>query len=685
MIGSVKGYPNVMRAPNLKLSQLLPNPVGELDVNRCPDPDCLNFGERAFGVPLPLLGGGTTSKATLLNSTAAGLGKYRLSKLGGDYTRVSRVFEYQFNHLTWTDGRELRCQAYGDRGICNSAFAILSNIHMADEIERLRGHNGVLAGPACSACGRRYLDAPHEFMLNGANSKRPARKGAQTAGAKGIRVVHRPCRGKKGARFTISLDHVRQRNTADNVQILQALVNGVGINGIARMLSPSGSGRSAGIGRVYDRIFWLEATLLAFEREKLRCWREEIAARGEPARHHIAHDDVLLTVNWETSADRRLTQLNCAISADVRSGYVYRIDVDFDPTLDAASFFADAYTDQAGRPVRLRQAYFQKALGSFTHPLMSFQRPSGRLDEPSFFAAAASQLQVFRDTKLVRMPTATPEQVLERDAALARIDAQISLIHRIHEGYFDLAKSKRDRRAPFTGVPTRDIYTKAAHFYCLKEMLPPGWITLVTEQEGTLPRVLPHVFHDEIAADDFEWLVMTFDKDATKPEIVDRVKTYRDALTAFADAEQKAGRYDPDTMKFGPVRRAFIAQTMTTRTRPGAAGPLPYPSSNYQQGFMPRIWIDSPIQASGETEKVVGFPLVRSDMRAKLKALPFDQPIADPELRLRVARCVERATLQAVSTFINALRERISMVRRAGGRSAAALSTSRSCSARPAR
>jgi hypothetical protein len=85
---------------------------------------------------------------------------------------------------------------------------------------------------------------------------------------------------------------------------------------------------------------------------------------------------------------------------------------------------------------------------------------------------------------------------------------------------------------------------------------------------------------------------------------------------------------------------------------------------------MPKLWVSSPIQASGETNKVVGFPIVRANLRARLKALPFDQNISDPELRLRVARRVERATLQPVSTFINALRERISMAKRAGGRSA---------------
>ena len=63
--------------------------------------------------------------------------------------------------------------------------------------------------------------------------------------------------------------------------------------------------------------------------------------------------------------------------------------MDFDPGLDPTSFFKAPYLEASGRPIRLRQAYMQESGQSFTHPLMSFQRPSGRLDEPQFFAAAA--------------------------------------------------------------------------------------------------------------------------------------------------------------------------------------------------------------------------------------------------------------------------------------------------------
>lgn len=75
----------------------------------------------------------------------------------------------------------------------------------------------------------------------------------------------------------------------------------------------------------YARIFWLERTLLAYERAPLAEWRKRVKRQrvkdGKPYVHtRIAHDDVSIGVNWETRADRRITQLNCSVSADIRSG-----------------------------------------------------------------------------------------------------------------------------------------------------------------------------------------------------------------------------------------------------------------------------------------------------------------------------------------------------------------------------
>ena len=394
--------------PNLSLDQLYPPVAGSINLNACHDPDCGNFGVPADLTIKRVLGRNAQARKAALrsNSGLAGLGQYKLhSGAGPEDRRMSSALEYAGDPHQWVDRRSLQCQFDDGAGPCGVMFELISNEHVADEIERLRDYSGVLAGPECKACGRRYLDAPEEFVLNGAHGRiqahedqegpvRPAR----------IRLIHKPCKGFPGARFSVSLDHLRQRRSSDNVQILQALVNGAGLNQLRRMLAPSGSGRACGVSRLYERIFWLEKTLLAFEREQLRRWRERIDASEDVPFHTLAHDDLVMNANWETSLDRRITQLNCAATADIRSGYVFRLDVDFDPTVDPASYFDEAFVDASGALINLRQLYTRKSGASFTAPLMSFQRPTGRFDERHFFAAAASQLEVFRETQWRRMP-----------------------------------------------------------------------------------------------------------------------------------------------------------------------------------------------------------------------------------------------------------------------------------------
>ena len=486
-----------------------------------------------------------------------------------------------------------------------------------------------------------------------------------------LRVIHKPCRGKPGARFTIAMEHDHQKRSADNARILQALVNEVGLNGIRRMLSSTEAGNSCGMSRVYDRIFWLERTLLAFEREQLRRWRERAAREGRKVRHHLAHDDIILSVNWETRDDRRISQINCSATADVRSGYVFRLDVDFDPTVDPATLFDQTFVDPDRGLMNVRREYESASGEPYTAPLMSFQRPTGRFDEHHLFAAAASQVALFRSKDLPRMAADTPEQQREKAEVDAETAARHDLIGTLHHGYFDLPESTDDRRAPHTGIMTRDILTKAAHFEMLRRTLPPGWWTLVTEQEGMLPRILPHVFRAEIEADDFAWVAVTFDKEVTKPKAQERVEAFRRAYDLFVQGLRQADPVAEAAMTEGQRKRAFVAHAMATEVmwdRFGTASPMS--TTNYSQRHMPKVWIRSPLQTSGETEKVVGFPLVRRTLRGHLKALAFDEEITDPAMCERAARLVYAATLQPVSSFFNALRERVSLAQRAGGRAA---------------
>lgn len=207
-------------------------------------------------------------------------------------------------------------------------------------------------------------------------------------------------------------------------------------------------------------------------------------------------------------------------------------------------------------------------------------------------------------------------------------------------------------------MATRDIYTKATHFVLLKEALPEGRIVLTTEQEATLPAILPHVFETEIQQDRFVWLMMAFDKKATKSDHLRKVKAYKQDRWRFRNEALYDNRFDLDT-DAQTITETFIADHIRPATRPGKTV-RPFPISNFVGQAFPKLWVHSPTQASGELDKVVGFLIVPMQLRQRLKRVPFDCGAAPADLREDLAPWAYRATLQPVSTFMNSVRERLS-------------------------
>jgi hypothetical protein len=104
--------------------------------------------------------------------------------------------------------------------VCNSAFSLVSPAHLNNDLERPRNHSGVLNGPACCRC---FLAARDEFSLNGAHQQTRNSKGKATkkkAIPKAVRVLHKPCKGKKGcAFFDLAPACGGKKTTADNLRI----------------------------------------------------------------------------------------------------------------------------------------------------------------------------------------------------------------------------------------------------------------------------------------------------------------------------------------------------------------------------------------------------------------------------------------------------------------------------------
>lgn len=654
-----RGNLQVRTLPKLTVSQLYPEERKEINLNTCGDPDCGNFGVSPDPVFDQFVGRGAEARRQAAGRTepkiAASFGFYTMSSVK-DEERISKVLNFHNAPAIWSDGRRLVCRHHQGASACKVGFALLSNHHFLDELERLRDNDGVLDGPRCGACGRRYLAAPDEFALNGTNGKDP-----KTKRPLGMRVIHKPCKGRKGSRFTVSKDHQGQRDREDNIKILKMLVNGASINSIQRVLTCPRTGERAGMSRIYDRIFWLERTLLAFERAQLGKWRKDLERRGVLRHTRIAHDDIVLGINWETSADRRITALNCSASTDIQSGYVFRLDVDFDPRVDPVEAFKDAYLDASRRPKNLFGQY-RNATQSFVAPLLHYQRPTGRFDEAAFFGACQSSLRLFAVQTEDAFDGAPLPPDVQQAVAEARWFADAAEL--VGEEWFGLSEHQRDSRNTFTGIMTRDAYTKAAHLALLKEMLPEGRMTLVSEQEALIARTVPHIFRDHILADRFEWLAIAFDKEATKPKVQHRVGVFRSNLAQFRQS------YAGQDVSDWEMLELFVEHSMTpatSSTRSGAPGPAH--GATFESRAFPQLWISSPAEIAGETQKIVGFPILSPRYRSRLRPLPFDTSPTDPELRAALARRVLRATIQPTSTFFNALRTRLALAGRAGGRS----------------
>ncbi len=481
-----------------------------------------------------------------------------------------------------------------------------------------------------------------------------------------MRVIHKPCKGAPGARVTVSSEHRRQKKRDKNLRILAMIVNGNRLHDMRRMLRTPRGETELGMSRLYDRIFWLEKVLLAYERAQLAEWRTEVERQRikdeKPYTHtRIAHDDISINLNWETRTDRRLTQLNCSISADIRSGYVFRCDADFDPKIDPLEVVEEHYLGST-QSVNLRKQY-RNGDGAFTAPLMHFQRPTARFDEPALFASAIGKLHrlIYRTDKafdaanLPRSP----------DAKKSRSDGErrATEIEFLRDKWFNFVKQERDGRGSFQGIVTRDTYTKAASLACVKDMIPLGKMTLVGEQEGTMGRVVPHVFRKDILNDRFEWAIVSFNREASSDWIDQRKDEFHISFEVWRDAHPGLGYWD--------ALQAWAAANITPAfqsLRDGSKSPWPGP--NFASKAYPQLWLRSPVPRANEVDKVIGFPISSPRCRSEYRKLGIDDTIQDPELRSAITRRMTMATLQPVSTFQNALRNRVSLVERAGGRSA---------------
>jgi hypothetical protein len=91
---------------------------------------------------------------------------------------------------------------------------------------------------------------------------------------------------------------------------------------------------------IYGKLAFLHRQCLRFSGD-----RERRLLEGMPLpKLYLATDRQSLTVNWSNRKDRRNIMLQTIATADLRSGYVFGMDLNFDPSFDLDDIEAQAAT-----------------------------------------------------------------------------------------------------------------------------------------------------------------------------------------------------------------------------------------------------------------------------------------------------------------------------------------------------
>lgn len=281
-----------------KRSHRFPPTAAGIQVNHCKNPKCENFGVP----PKAVAGRGRAS------TPAAAVGP-------GDYTVVA----------SGKDLPALKCR------LCGEITPMQSNMAIAEELLRISDYLEPVL-PRCPSEACALSTAP------------PAPENVTHFGTNGHGTPRFKCVGCRKAFAFGGRSTKRQRRTSQNRDILQHLMNAMPLRRIIKVLGISPN-------QLYDRVDFLydQAQMFAGARERTLLDRDDLGTR------YLSVDRQKLVVNWHSKKVRKNTTLLSIATADQRTGYVFGVNVNFDPFLDSEEVekdmlrFGDAMLPKAFR------------------------------------------------------------------------------------------------------------------------------------------------------------------------------------------------------------------------------------------------------------------------------------------------------------------------------------------------
>lgn len=370
----------------------VPPTAAGIQVNVCKNPQCANFGVP----PTPLRKWERRPRTEDGAKAPPGPGDYGLAGRGNQRSTLVCL-------------------------LCRESMPLHSNIAIAEELIRISAY----LDPEPLACPNdACTDKGAGLVKFGTN-----RHGTPRYRCNGCRKVFAD--GGKSTK--------RQRKTHLNRDIFQQLMNSVPLRRIIKMneISPS---------TLYSKLDFIHKQCMAFVSER----EQQLFAKSDLGVMYLTTDRQKLMVNWQSRKDRRNTSFLSMATADLRTGYVLGVNINYDPSMDAEKVIEE-----------------HKKLGD--DKLNRPYRRYARVWLPEDFDSADGRANDARATKVRKQLDEHVSPSLALEGLSAVIDAMYEEV--LSREDIEAESPSPEIRTPVKGMVVHEQVVMFAHFQMLARML----------------------------------------------------------------------------------------------------------------------------------------------------------------------------------------------------------------------
>jgi transposase-like protein len=481
---------------------------------------------------------------------------------------------------------------------CGRGFVVKSNLAVHEEFMRIGAYlePEPPAQPAScpsSACANHAV--PLDVAADAASLGPYRHHGRTKSGTPRYRC------GACGRTFVAKRRSRKRPTSHEDREVLDKYYNGM----VARRIAKT---TGVNIETVYRK-------LAAFHRQALlfAAHRERTFPTLTVKRLYLCTDRQDYTINWSDRRDRRNVKFTAVGTADLATGYVFAMNLNFDPSLDRSAVEQEA-----------------DALGDFQQPA-PFRRHA-RVWFLSDYEAAAMKPKKARRDERVPLPVGVDDSGKD---LLKRVEEQ-ALDAEKADDREEIPEATGDTQLPDTGMQIHAEYTLAGHFHLLQGMFQNvGKVRFYLDQDPGIFGAWMGAFAERADIGTADAFFVRITKGMIDPERTTEAKRAWSRFREYARAHPQ--------MDTGDLRLRIIIDQF----------PAPQEIGNERQR-----WLVHPLPTKNEPEKAVCFLTDRGQYTVEEQ----------------LARLYDRASLHAIDNFFQETRRSVSILERpigtpsAGGR-----------------